>query len=66
MVQDLATLEPGESQTVWVMPRVGTASGEYKDTITYTTEEGATASFEADLVVTAQADDGFADTPKEP
>ena len=61
MVQDITeTLKAGESVNVWVQPREGIQAGTYKDTITYTTEEGAQASFEADFTVNeaAQATDG--------
>lgn len=61
MVQDITEpLKAGESVNVWVQPREGIPAGIYKDTITYTTEEGAQASFEADFTVNeaAQATDG--------
>ena len=52
MVQDITEpLKAGESVNVWVQPREGIPAGVYKDTITYTTEEGAQASFEADFTV---------------
>ncbi len=51
MVQDLSSLAAGESANIWVMPREGTAVGQYSDTITYTTEEGVEVSFTADLIV---------------
>ena len=44
MVKDLGSLEAGESVDAWVMPREGTAVGEYSDTITYETEEGVKVS----------------------
>lgn len=61
MVQDITEpLKAGESVNVWVQPREGIPAGVYKDTITYTTEEGAQASFEADFTVNeaAQVTDG--------
>lgn len=55
MVQDIndQPLKSGESVTVYVKPREGLKAGEYKDLITYQTEEGAEAFFEADFTVTA-------------
>ena len=47
-------LKSGESVTVWVKPREGLKAGEYKDLITYQTEEGAEVFFEADFTVKAQ------------
>ena len=44
-----APLKSGESVAVWVKPREGLKAGEYKDLITYQTEEGADVFFEADL-----------------
>ena len=61
MVQDITEpLKAGESVNVWVQPREGIPAGIYEDTITYTTEEGAQASFEADFTVNeaAQVTDG--------
>ena len=61
MVQDITEpLKAGESVNVWVQPREGIPAGIYKDTITYTTEEGAQAFFEADFTVNeaAQVTDG--------
>lgn len=46
-----APLKSGESVTVWVKPREGLKAGEYKDMITYQTEEGADVFFEADFTV---------------
>ena len=46
-----APLKSGESVTVWVKPREGLKAGEYKDLITYQTEEGADVLFEADFTV---------------
>ena len=51
-------LKSGEQITVWVKPREGLNTGEYKDLITYQTEEGVDVFFEADLTVEAQTDDG--------
>ena len=48
---DDAPLKSGESVTVWVKPREGLKAGEYKDLITYQTEEGADVLFEADFTV---------------
>lgn len=46
-----APLKSGESVIVWVKPREGLKAGEYKDLITYQTEEGADVFFEADFTV---------------
>lgn len=46
-----APLKSGESVTVWVKPREGLKAGEYKDLITYQTEEGADVFFETDFTV---------------
>lgn len=46
-----APLKSGESVTVWVKPREGLKAGEYKDLITYQTEEGTDVFFEADFTV---------------
>ena len=46
-----APLKSGESVAVWVKPREGLKAGEYKDLITYHTEEGADVFFEADFTV---------------
>ena len=46
-----APLKSGESVTVWVKPREGLKAGEYKDLITYQTEEGADVFFDADFTV---------------
>ena len=46
-----APVKSGESVTVWVKPREGLKAGEYKDLITYQTEEGADVFFEADFTV---------------
>lgn len=46
-----APLKSGESVTVWVKPREGLKAGEYKDLITYQTEEAADVFFEADFTV---------------
>ena len=54
MVKDLGSLAAGESVDAWVMPREGTAVGEYSDTITYETEEGVKVSFIAKLTVAEQ------------
>lgn len=49
MVQDInEPLAAGEQTSVWIMPRAGVEAGEYKDTITYTTEEGTEVSFNAE------------------
>ena len=54
-VQDITEpLEPGQSVDVWVVPRVGTEPGTYDDTITYTSEEGANASYTAKMVLTEE------------
>ena len=58
-VQDITEpLEAGQSVQVWIAPRVGTEPGSYEDTITYKTEEGATASFKAQMTVESE------DTPE--
>ena len=52
MVEDIMTpLEPADSVTVWIIPRAGLDAGEYEDTITYTTQEGAEISFVAKALV---------------
>lgn len=51
-VQDITEpLEAGQSVQVWIAPRVGTQPGTYDDTITYQTEEGAEASFKAQMTI---------------
>lgn len=60
-VQDITEpLEAGQSVQVWIAPRVGTQPGTYEDTITYQTEEGAEASFQAQMTITEEA---LEDTP---
>ena len=67
MIEDIMEpLAAGESVTVQIQPRVGIPAGEYDDTITYETEEGATASFEASVVITAAQTDGDASDPQIP
>lgn len=52
MVADIEEpLEAGESVSVWVQPRDGLEAGDYDDTITYQTQEGAEVSFEAKITV---------------
>lgn len=52
MVADIEEpLAAGESVSVWVQPREGLEAGDYDDTITYQTEEGAEVSFEAKVTV---------------
>lgn len=53
MVADIddQPLKAGETTTAWIVPREGLSVGEYKDTITYETEEGVNISFEADFTV---------------
>lgn len=55
MVQDIndQPLKAGETVTAWVAPREELPAGEYKDPITYETEEGVQVSFEADFTVKA-------------
>lgn len=54
-VQDIIEpLEAGQSVQVWIAPRVGTQPGSYEDTITYETEEGAEASFKAQMTITGE------------
>lgn len=57
-VQDITTtLKPGESTApLWVVPRENIASGEYEETITYITTEGATVSFNAKITVNKAAE----------
>ena len=63
-VQDInEPLAAGEQISVWIMPRAGVEAGEYKDTITYTTEEGTEVSFNADMVVAAADDQTPAEEP---
>ena len=60
-VQDITEpLEAGQSVQVWIAPRVGTQPGTYEDTITYQTEEGAEASFQAQMTIT---EEGAENTP---
>ena len=60
-VQDITEpLEAGQSVQVWIAPRVGTQPGTYDDTITYQTEEGAEASFKAQMTITEETPE---DTP---
>lgn len=68
MAQDIneQPLKSGESVTVWVKPREGLKAGEYKDLITYQTEEGADVFFEADFSVEAGEKDDKADSGKQP
>ena len=57
-VQDITSpLEPGQSIQLWVSPRSGIESGSYEDTITYTSEEGAEASFKAKITVEESGSD---------
>ena len=52
MVQDIEnTLNPEESVSLWIQPRENMEPGTYEDTITYTSVEGAQASFQAKVVV---------------
>ena len=56
VVQDItAPLEAGDSVQLWVSPRAGSEPGSYEDTITYTSEEGAQASFTARVTIQASA-----------
>ena len=66
-VQDITEpLEAGQSVQVWIAPRVGTQPGSYEDTITYETEEGAEASFKAQMTITgAEPQDTPTPTPAE-
>lgn len=65
MVQDLTSLAAGESASIWVMPREGTAAGQYSDTITYTTEEDVEVAFTANLTV-AEATENGSTEPQNP
>lgn len=59
VVQDItAPLEAGESVQLWVSPRAGSEPGSYEDTITYTSEEGAQASFTARVTIQAADQNG--------
>lgn len=52
MVQDITeTLEAGDEVSLWIVPREGLAAGTYEDTITYTSIEGAAASYRATVTV---------------
>lgn len=52
MVQDITeSLEPGQEVTLWIQPREGLEPGSYLDTITYESEEGGNASFQATITV---------------
>lgn len=54
-VQDITEpLEAGQSVQIWISPRVGTQPGNYEDTITYQTEEGAAASFKVQMTVESE------------
>lgn len=53
MVQDITEpLDAGASVELWIQPRDSLQPGEYQDTITYSSEEGAEASFLAMVKVT--------------
>lgn len=59
VVQDItAPLEAGDSVQLWVSPRAGSEPGSYEDTITYTSEEGAQASFTARVTIQAADQNG--------
>ncbi|MDO5136614.1 MAG: choice-of-anchor D domain-containing protein [Eubacteriales bacterium] len=59
MVADVQEpLEAGQSVTVWIQPRAGVGEGVYQDTISYTTEEGITVSFDAMVTVETPAAQG--------
>jgi hypothetical protein len=67
MVQDVEeTLEAGGAVGLWIQPRAGVKPGEYDDTITYTTYEGAQASFEAKVIVAAAAEEPTVTPTPEP
>lgn len=52
MVQDITDpMDQNSSQQLWIIPRPGIEAGTYDDVITYTSDEGATASFEAKITV---------------
>ncbi|MDO4308222.1 MAG: choice-of-anchor D domain-containing protein [Eubacteriales bacterium] len=52
MVQDITEpLEAGQEVRLWIQPREGIGTGTYTDTITYSSSELATASFEATVTV---------------
>lgn len=65
MVADIndQPLKAGETTTAWVVPREELPAGEYKDTITYETEEGVNVSFEADFTVREAKDTEPGETP---
>lgn len=74
MVEDISeTLAAGEEVSLWIVPREGLDAGTYDDTITYTSEEGATASFQAKVTIQeasaeepSDTDDPAIETPAEP
>lgn len=54
MAQDITEpLGAGESIDLWIIPRQGITAGDYQDTVTYTTQEGVSVSFDVRLTVTA-------------
>ncbi|MCD7868694.1 MAG: hypothetical protein LUG62_11040, partial [Clostridiales bacterium] len=58
MVEDITEEPlPGESVTLWVIPREGLEEGTYEETITYTAYEGAAASVVACVTVEAASEE---------
>ena len=54
-VQDITEpLKPGESVSLWVVPRAGIEEGNYEDTITYTNAEGVEVSYTAKITVMSE------------
>lgn len=54
-VQDITEpLKPGESVSLWVVPRAGIEEGSYEDTITYSSAEGVEVSYTAKIAVVSE------------
>ena len=66
-VQDITEpLEPGESISLWVVPRAGVEPGTYEDVITYSSEEGAQVSYTAKMTVEeAETTEDIQEQPQE-
>ena len=66
-VQDITEpLEPGESISLWVVPRAGVEPGTYEDVITYSSEEGAQVSYAARMTVEeAETTEDIQEQPQE-
>lgn len=64
MVMDITEpLQPGEEAAVWVQPRTGLEPGIYRETITYHTQEGVSASFEAAVTVSDPVNEPAGEDP---